>query len=228
MNLPSAVTTERFSDRTRSLLTLVNFHYAGVAALAIVNLFVLTQMFVAWRSQSTQGADALAEQRQTLQIAETQAKPLEGLDAKLTTATAESDRFYERRLPYAYSQVLTELGGLTKREGVKLGRVQYAEVPALDPAGAGGALTEVRMDASLNGGYRQLVQFVNAVERDRTFFVIGGVTLSGQQSGTVGLRLKLTTYLRPTVGTGEAQERAPMVSAVDERAGAQAAGGPTR
>jgi type IV pilus assembly protein PilO len=43
--------------------------------------------------------------------------------------------------------------------------------------------------------------FVNALERDKMFFLITGVTLTGQQSGTVGLRLRLTTYLRSPVGT---------------------------
>ena len=52
------------------------------------------------------------------------------------------------------------------------------------------------MDASLTGEYRALVQFINALERDRSFFVIDGISLSGQQSGTVNLRLRLTTYLR--------------------------------
>ena len=32
------------------------------------------------------------------------------------------------------------------------------------------------------------------------FFLISGVTLTGQQSGTVGLRLELTTYLRAPMG----------------------------
>lgn len=224
MKLPNAVTTERFSERTRSLLTLVNLHYAGVALLAVVNVFLLTQMYVAWRAQSTQGAEALAQQRVAMQTAESQARPLEGLDAKLATATTESDRFYDRRLPYAYSQVLSELGVLTKREGVKLTRNQYAQAPALDGAGEGGALTEVRMDASLSGDYCGLVQFVNALERDKMFFVIGGVTLSGQQSGTVGLRLKLTTYLRPA-GPGEMTDRADAIPLVSEPAMDVVAGG---
>jgi hypothetical protein len=72
--------------------------------------------------------------------------------------------------------------------------VQYAESPVLE---AGKALTEVRMDASLNGDYRPLVLFMNSLERDKMFFLISGVTLTGQQSGMVGLRLRLTTYLRP-------------------------------
>ncbi len=209
MKLPLAVTTERFTERTRSLLTLVNFHYAGVALLAVVNLFMAAQMYVAWRAQSTQGTEALAQQKALMQVAELQAKPLEGLDAKLATATSSSDLFYERRLPYAHSQFLTELGILTKRTGAKLGRVQYGEAPVLD--GDGGALTEVRMDASLSGDYRSLVQFVNAVERDRMFFVIRAVSLSGQQSGTVGLRLGLTTYLR-AAGPGEMAEKASVTT----------------
>jgi hypothetical protein len=66
--------------------------------------------------------------------------------------------------------------------------------------GTQGALTEVQMDASLNGDYRPLVLFVNGLERDKMFFLIGGVTLTGQQSGTVGLRLRLVTYLRAPMG----------------------------
>lgn len=220
MTLRGAVTTERFSERTRSLLTLVNFHYVGVALLAAVNLFLLSQMYLAWRAQSTAGADALARQRVAMQTAELQAKPLEGLDAKLGTASEEAGLFYERRLPYAHSQFLTELGTLTKRAGVKLTRVQYAEVPAADGAVEGGALTEVRMDASLSGDYRALVQFINALERDRMFFVIRAVTLSGQQSGTVGLRLGLTTFLRPAE-PGEVADKAVAAAGT-------AAGGPAQ
>lgn len=226
MRMPKAVTTERFSERTRSLLTLVNLHYAGVGLLALVNLFVLSQMYFAWRAQSTQGADALARQRLAMQAAEVQARPLEGLDAKLTTATTDADLFYERRLPYAHSQFLTELGALTKRQGVKLTRNQYAEAPALGGE-EGGALTEVRMDASLSGEYRNLMQFVNALERDKMFFLVGGVTLSGQQSGTVGLRLRLTTYLR-AAGPGENADRAAPMPVADEPAGGVAGEGPVR
>jgi hypothetical protein len=129
-----------------------------------------------------------------MKSAEIAKKPLEGLDEKVAAATTDADKFYESRLPTAYSEVLAELGTLTKKQGIKLTRVQYAESPMLE---AGKALTEVRMDASLNGDYRPLVLFMNSLERDRMFFLISGVTLTGQQTGMVGLRLRLTTYLRP-------------------------------
>jgi hypothetical protein len=131
-------------------------------------------------------------QRKAAEIA---AEPLRGLGAKLIAATEDADRFSDKRLPYADSQVLAELGVLTKKQNVKLMRVQYLFTPAL--AGTGHELTKMQMDASLSGDYRPLVQVINALERDKVFFVIEGVTLSGQQSGTVGLRLRLTTYLRP-------------------------------
>jgi type IV pilus assembly protein PilO len=183
------------SERTRSLITRLNIYYTAVAALALVNLYLLVQIGFTWRAATSKDATALAQQTVAMKTAEIAKKPLEGLDGKLVAATTDSDKFYETRLPTSYSEVLAELGALTKKQGVKLTRVQYAESPELQ--GAAGELTEVRMDASLNGDYRPLVLFMNSLERDKMFFLISGVTLTGQQSGTVGLRLRLTTYLRP-------------------------------
>jgi hypothetical protein len=90
--------------------------------------------------------------------------------------------------------MLTELGNLNKKAGVRLTGVQYVFTPAL--AGSAGELTDLQIDARLSGDYRPLVQFINSLERDKMFFVINGVTLTGQQTGTVNLRLRLTTYLR--------------------------------
>ena len=195
MNLPGAVSTARLPERVRALATLVNLHYAGAALLLLINLYLAVAIGLAWRATSDAGTAALEQQQLALKTAQLQARPLEGLDTKLITAGTEADAFYDRRLPVTYSQVLTELGVLTKREGIKAGRIQYAQAPVL--AGTPGALTEVRMDASLTGDYRPLVLFMNSLERDRMFFLIRGIALSGQQSGTVGLRLALTTFLRP-------------------------------
>ena len=77
----------------------------------------------------------LRNQTVALKTAEIAKKPLEGLDSKLTAATVDADKFYEKRLPVAYSDVLAELGALTNKQGVKLTRVQYAEERAV-PEGA--------------------------------------------------------------------------------------------
>ena len=52
------------------------------------------------------------------------------------------------------------------------------------------------MDASLSGEYAPLMHFINGLERSKTFFLINGLTLTGQQGGLVNLRLRLN-YLSP-------------------------------
>jgi hypothetical protein len=186
-----------------------------------VNLYLVAQMGLLWKSASSHNADAMAEQRIALRTAEVAAQPLRGLDAKLAQATSDADRFYERRLPSSYSETAAELGTLTKEQRVRLIRVSYAPSPVLP--GTAGELTEVRMDASLSGDYRPLVQFINSLERDKTFFLITGVTLTGQQTGVVNLRLRLTTYLR-----GAAIGSAPETTAVPAAAAIAATGGTGR
>jgi hypothetical protein len=111
---------------------------------------------------------------------------------------------------------------------VRLQGVQYLHSPiAEDPS-----LTGLQMDARLSGDYRPLVEFLNALERDKQFFLIEGVGLTGQQSGTVNLRLRLTTYLRPPQGDEKADRTDAESAAGATQNGTQtetaAAGGPAR
>lgn len=233
---PKAVTLN-VRERTRDTLSALNLHWAGTGLLALVNLYLLLQMGLAWQQVKNHDADALARQQVALKTAEIASRPLQGLDVKLAGANTHADGFYQERLPGSYSEVLSELGGLAKRQSVRLTRVQYAEAPVAGEAA--GQLREVKMDASLSGDYRALVVFLNGLERDRVFFLISGVTLTGQQTGTVNLRIRLTTYLRG-LGTGEEilksvagetglNEEAPVASAVvvsapEASAGATAGG----
>jgi type IV pilus assembly protein PilO len=194
----ATVAAKEWGEKARKLGTLLNLHIAGVVVLGLVNVYLLAHMAFAWRAANSQNAQALADQTVQMKTAEIARQPLEGLDEKLAQATKDADKFYKQRLPFSISEVVGELGTLTKKQGVKLTRANYAYTPVL--AGTAGELTEAKIDASFSGDYRPLVLFVNALERDKTFFLITGTTLTGQQSGMVGLRLRLTTYLRSPVG----------------------------
>jgi hypothetical protein len=205
-------------ERTRGWLNAVNLHWAGVAVLALVCLYLIVKMGLAWKLANSQDAEALAQQRVQLTVAQYAAKPLEGLDVKLTKASEQADKFYMERLPIGYSEIATELGALKNASNVRLSRLGYSQPLAGGAAGTdkamaligpdrfGGKLTEVQMDASLTGDYRALIKFINGMERDKVFFLINGVTLTGQQSGQVSLRLRLTTYLRGLVPADEADK----------------------
>ncbi len=225
----TAVAARQWAEKARRLGTLLNLHIAGVAVLGLVNLYLLAHMAFAWRAATSDDAAALADQTIAMKTAEIARQPLEGLDEKLAQATKDSDKFYKQRLPYSIAEMAGEMGALAKKQGVKLTRVQYAYSSVMD--GTAGALTEARIDASLSGDYRPLVVLINSLERDKMFFLIRGVTLTGQQSGTVGLRLSMTTYLRSPVGTESSEKNANSAStdapegATDNDASTPAAGG---
>lgn len=195
----------------RGWLSPLNIHVAGVAVLGLLNIYLLIQLVYLWQKASSNNADAAARQQIALKTAEIGAQPLRGLDAKLAQATTDADTFYGHRLPGTDSEVLAELGTLTHSHAVRLTRAQYLHAPVLP--GTAGELTEMRIDASLSGDYRPLVQFINALERDRIFFLIDAVTLTGQQSGTVNLHLRLRTYLR---GRVPSEDTAPATTAATE------------
>ena len=178
----------------KNWLSPLNLHWAGVGLLVLLNVFLLVRLGLLWHNAKDYNADAQAEQRIELKTAEQGSCLCAGWTRSWRMPTEEADHFYRQRLPGSYSEVAAELGTLTKKAGVRLVRVQY--LPATVLAGSNAQLNEVRMDATLSGDYRPLVIFMNSLERDKMFFVINAVTLTGQQTGTVSLRLRLTTYLR--------------------------------
>lgn len=120
-------------------------------------------------------------------------EPLRGMDKKVVLASQEIDAFYKNRLPTRESEIAGQFGKLATQTGVKLGQVKY-ETKELNDVG----LAPVYIDASCQGDYPQLVRFINALERDRTFFIINSVVLGDAQGGAVKLQIKLETYLRMT------------------------------
>ncbi|MGI8772067.1 MAG: hypothetical protein ACR2JE_11595 [Acidobacteriaceae bacterium] len=169
--------------------TPLNFYIAVVAVLAVVNLVLLTQLLLAWHTLRADRPEEIQQQQAVLRTTELQTLPLRELPAKVQTSAKDADRFYGARVPENYSTISAELGGLAQKGGVRLTRVAYVQTPAIHD------LAEVRMDASLSGDYTPMMRFINSLERDKMFFVIRGLTLTGQQGGIVNLRLRLATYL---------------------------------
>lgn len=126
-----------------------------------------------------------------LQVKTRQVEPLRGMDKKIVLAQQQIDDFYKNRLPAQDSSISDELGKLAAQNGIKIGQVKYA---AKDPEPVG--LRPLFIEADFTGDYLQLVRFINALERDKLFFIIDSVDLGGQQGGAVKLGIKLETYLR--------------------------------
>jgi len=172
-----------------SVLSLLNLHIAGVALLVILNIFLMVRLGLAWRDLGASRQDQL--QQEKLQLAQLQAQTarLNGLPQKVDLSRKDADKFYAQRIPANYSSILANLGDLAVKNNIRLTRAGYTQAPAIE------GLAELRIDANLAGEYSGVMRFINGLERDKTFFMINAVTLTGQQGGLVNLRLRLITYL---------------------------------
>ncbi|HEY0795038.1 MAG TPA: hypothetical protein VGD64_04585 [Acidisarcina sp.] len=170
-------------------LSLLNLHLAGVALLIILNLFLATRLFLAWRASGADREEQIASAQLTYAQLQAQTSRLSGLPQKVDRARNGAAAFYDERMPAHYSSIAAALGDLYVHDGVHLARASYAQSPAIL------GLAEVRIDANVTGEYPNIARFINGIERDKTFFVIDSLTLTGQQGGNVNLRLRMTTYL---------------------------------
>jgi type IV pilus assembly protein PilO len=167
----------------------LNLHIAGVALLAILNVVLLVQLGLALRDLGSSREDQLQQAQLQLTQLRVQTARLNGLPEKVDQSRKDAGKFYDQRIPANYSSILAELGTLAQKNNIRLTRAGYTQTPALE------GLAELRIDANLAGEYSGVMHFINGLERDKTFFVISAVTLTGQQGGLVNLRLRLNTYL---------------------------------
>ena len=135
------------------------------------------------------------------------AAPVKDIDQKIDEVRTQVSQFERTRLPARDSAIAEELGRLVADSGVRFSGIHYA---ADEQEVAG--LRRMQITASLAGDYLKVVTFINALERDKMFFLVNSVTLAEQQGGAVRLELKLETYLRepgtvPAGGEGDAGEK---------------------
>jgi len=179
-------------NQLRQYLSPLNLLAAAVLALLIFDLSLATRLGLAWHAASSdQSAEYTADLTTYTQL-QAQMQHLRGLPTRIDSSRREADTFFAARIAADDSTVIAELGELATSTHVRLSRASYTLSPAIP------GLVEQRVDASLTGEYDPIMHFINAVERDKShaFFIIRNVTLTGQQSGVVNLRLRLTTYMR--------------------------------
>jgi hypothetical protein len=146
-----------------------------------------------------------------LEVLKAELLPLRGASKEIAQTRNEIEGFYQSRIPASYSQVTKSIAAIAIRSGVRLTRIVYSQgEPGID-------LTQVSMEVGVDGDYPRVMQFVNGLERDEVFFVIRTLSFAKQQGGMVGLRVKLSTWLRSRDAT-----RGPLAFSESAQAIAQA------
>ncbi|HTC91916.1 MAG TPA: hypothetical protein VK699_00505 [Terriglobales bacterium] len=164
---------------------------AAMIGLLIVDVITIAFLFSPWTEGREAREQGLEQAKNDLQIKRKEVEPLMGMDQKLKNADKELNKFFSDRLPEKNSTIYAELGKLAQQNNIRISQAHYGVKETDLPE-----LTQVDVDANLEGDYVNLVKFINGLERDKIFFIVESVDLAGDQGGSVRLGLKARTFLK--------------------------------
>jgi type IV pilus assembly protein PilO len=161
----------------------------AIAGMALVDVAAVAMLMTPLAGSAEQRQQDL--QQSWLQLKSRESAPWRGLDKKIPIAQRQIEDFYHDRFPAEDSSISADLGKLASQTGVRMSAERYTHKDS-DVEG----LQRVEIEADLSGNYLQLVRFINALERNRLFFIVDNLELGSEQNGVVKLQIKVETYLR--------------------------------
>lgn len=122
-----------------------------------------------------------------------QAAPYRGIEKKLQDDRQQVKELYKNAIPHRWSEISAEIQKLAQQTGISAADIRYVEADTGLPD-----VKRISIETPIVGEYAKLARFINALERDKMFFLIDEVALSGQEAGTVQLKIKFDTFLKET------------------------------
>ncbi|MFY9528560.1 MAG: type 4a pilus biogenesis protein PilO [Candidatus Acidiferrales bacterium] len=167
------------------------------AALALLLLLDLSLAFVRW--QAAQAApQAMRQERTRLQ---TEARLLKAdidrarsIQQHMPDVGKECDRFYQEDLLPAsagYSAVMADLSDIAGKAGLRTSGLNFKQKDLKERG-----VTEIDIEASVEGDYPAIIHFINGLERSKNFYLMNDLGLDSQGTGGIRLKLALRTYFR--------------------------------
>jgi Tfp pilus assembly protein PilO len=114
-------------------------------------------------------------------------------------ATRKDCEKFEQSLPLAstgYSLIAGDLDEIAKKSGLHIDGLAYGQKEV-----KGRDMTEVTIEATVNGDYGSVVRFVNGLQRSQKFYIVDSLALASDSqnhapTGSIRLGLHLRTYFR--------------------------------
>jgi len=144
------------------------------------------------------GAQQLALQEQQLNVLKGAIVRAQKIKDEVPSTQQDCTQFEQSLLPAStgYSSVSSELGGMAKKSGVQLQDLSFKPTPVPERG-----LTEVAMDSNIQGDYKNVVLFLNELQRSTKIYEVDSLALApgGQSQGPANIikvGLHLRTYFR--------------------------------
>ncbi|MFI5056965.1 MAG: GspMb/PilO family protein [Candidatus Acidiferrales bacterium] len=149
-----------------------------------------------WRQASAPHMPQQELERQTVQL-----KLLQGdidrakaIQQSMPATQMDCDKFEKSLFPAitGYSAVTEELGGIAGKAGVQISGVNFhhKELPTR-------GLSEVELEATINGDYPSVVRFLNGLQRSENVYTVDSLALASEnQSQGVAGAIRVTLHVR--------------------------------
>lgn len=116
----------------------------------------------------------------------------------VTSNTRDTTEFYQRRIGsrgVGLVPLLRELESLARGRGLNVGRQSFKYEPV-----KGAPLDRFEVEMPVHGSYRELVEFVNDLERSSQFVTLDKIEVRARDGGEAELKMVLSCYFRSAAG----------------------------
>jgi len=171
--------------------------------LACLILLLLADLALAgWQLLSSPQMPREQSARQALQLKLLQKniEEVQEIKADMPTTQKECEKFEKSLLPSStgYFSLSSELGAIEKKSGVKLEALSFKPTPIPERG-----MTEMAIEATINGDYRSVIQFLNGLQRSANIYEVESLSLATEKANQgpanlIKLELHLKTYFRTT------------------------------
>ncbi len=110
----------------------------------------------------------------------------------------DCDHFEQSLLPASsgYSAVRSELGAIARKSGIQLEDQAFKQTEISNRG-----ITEVAIDATVNGDYKSVIGFLNGLQRSANLYEVDGLVLASENANqastnVIKVALHLKTYFR--------------------------------
>jgi Tfp pilus assembly protein PilO len=170
---------------------------AALGLLLLANLGAATFAFHVFGDSPADLDARLASIRSGLLSAQLRLNRSRTLSANIEKSREQGDKFLAANMTsrrHTYSAIFEETNKLVVAAGMKMGDVNFA-VP--DPIEGSDDLDALTITANFEGGYAQLVKFVNLLDRSPRFLVLQSLQVAPQPKGDIlNVTIKLSTFVR--------------------------------
>jgi Tfp pilus assembly protein PilO len=177
-----------FAARKRAILGVVIFLVLADAALAVYSW----ELSSATRTPQQQ----IAAETKQLELRKADIKRAKDIQASIPAIQKDCDQFEHSLFParLGYSSVSSEFASIAKKAGIHLGDLSFKQTAIPERK-----LAEVAVDATVNGDYKSVIQFLNGVQRSPNIYEVESLTLANENANqgpanVIKVVLHLKTY----------------------------------